>query len=660
MRKVLVVFFGLLHAISQVAANPVSKADSLLGVLNHAMGDSARIEIYTQLGITLRANDLENSRSWYEKADSLAAKSGSDIQKIRIYSGRGRLEANAGDNQQSIRYFQLALQVAQDSDNTDLEAENHVNLGIVHKRVGNYPQSSAHYLHALRAYSQLDNQEGVSRTYQNLGVITDLLGDLEKAMEYYHKAIDIEQRLGRTIDLGSIYNNMAIIEYKRKNLTAAIDMMKLSLYHNKISYPRERWAPVYINLGNFLIKDKMYRQALAYLDTANLLVRQYPDLQSETNVAYNFSEAWLGLNDFEKAYSYSQKNLELAKRLGGLRHIADAYLLSSKVSEATGEPLQALESFKLYKQYNDSLFNEVRNREIANYEVQLDVFSKNQRIAEQQLEMLSINQEMLREKRLRWLFFIIAVLSITVIYLVVRQFLKSKRIRKQLEEKNEVITNQKQKIEQTNRMLEQRLLRAQLNPHFVFNALSSIQHLITRGDKAEALGYLSRFSRLLRQILDSSAETNVLLVEEIKMLKAYIELEALRFGNSFQFSVDVDPQLDPHSYEVPALLVQPVIENAIIHGLLPSERDRSLKVEFLYDDEEIVCIVEDNGVGRKASSLQKNGKSSGHTSHGLNITSQRIQIASHENGQKEMLNYTDLFDNEGNPAGTRVRVCIPA
>ncbi len=656
----LIIAIKFLVPLNETAANPALRADSLLSRLAEAKEDSVKVEIFTELGLALRAVDIENSRMWYEKADSLASRSGNDKQRIRIYSGRGRLEANAGDNQQALKYFNKALDTAREANNIELEAENLVNHGIMHKRIGNYPQSKVHYLQALTAYSQLDNQQGISRTYQNLGVVTDLLGELDKAMEYYKKAIEIEQELDRIIDFGSIYNNMAIIEYKRTNMAVATDMMKMSLAYYKSSHSQDRWIPAYLNLGNFLIKDKMYRQALAYLDTANMLTQQFPDLQSETNVAYNFSEAWLGLNDFQQAHTYAQKNLELAKMLGGFKHVADAYQLSSKVYESMGETQQALESYRLFKQYNDSLFNETKSRDIANYEVQLDIFSKNQLIGEQLVEMLAMNQEMAREKRLRRLFFVIAMLSVTIIYLVVQQFLKSKRIRKKLVEQNGIITNNKQKIEQTNKLLEQRLLRSQLNPHFMFNALSSIQHLITKGEKAEALGYLSRFSRLLRQILDTSAETNVPLAEEINMLKAYIELEALRFGNSFHFSITVDPGLDPYSCEVPALLVQPLIENAIIHGLMPSKKDKSLKVEYFFDEEEIVCIVEDNGIGRDAASKLNNMKYSERKSHGLNITSQRIYVASNGNTIKEALNYTDLFDLDGSPAGTRVSVRIPA
>jgi tetratricopeptide (TPR) repeat protein len=657
---VLLIAVNLLLIANHTSATAVSRADSLKATIPTAENDSARIEVFTELGLALRNTDHEVSRSWYEKADSLASRSGSAKQKIRIYSGRGRLEANAGDNQQSLMFFESALRTARENNYIDLEAENHVNLGIVHKRIGNYPESQSHYLKALSLYSELGNLSGLSRTYQNLGVVTDLLRDLDKAMAYYQKALEIEQVLDRTIDMGMIYGNMAIIEYKRQNLSEAITMLKTTLDYYRDNYPDNMRIPIYINLGNFLIKDTKFNQAQLYLDTASILLQQYPDLQSETSLAYNLSEVWIGLNNLDKAYEYARLNLELAQKLGGFKYISDACQLLSKVYEATGDAQNALEQFRLYKQYNDSLFNETKNREIANYEVQLDIFSKNQLIAEQQFEMFAMNQEVLREKRLRWLFFIIAMLAFTIIYLLIQKFIKNKRVRKKLEEQNDIITRQKQHIESANHILEQQLLRSQLNPHFVFNALSSIQHLVTSGNKAEALGYLSQFSRLLRQVLDTSAETSVLLVEEIKLIEAYIELEALRFGNSFKYTIYIDPELDPYSFEVPALLLQPVIENAIVHGLMPLKSDKFLKIEFHKYEDEIICIVEDNGIGREEASKLKNKHTIKHKSFGINITSQRISNIANKNELDDAISYADLLDTNGNPAGTRVKVSIPA
>ena len=146
-------------------------------------------------------------------------------------------------------------------------------------------------------------------------------------------------------------------------------------------------------------------------------------------------------------------------------------------------------------------------------------------------------------------------------------------------------------------------LRAQMNPHFIFNSLSSIQHLITTGNKESAIKYLSKFSLLMRNLLESSIEAKIVLSEEISLLKKYLQLEALRFNNSFQFKISVADNLDAEAIEVPALLVQPFVENAILHGLLnkPGD-DKLLEVRFKKQDEFVICEIEDNGIGRKVSS----------------------------------------------------------
>jgi tetratricopeptide (TPR) repeat protein len=648
-----VIFFAGLS----VSANN-EQTDSLLLLTQAHQPDSVRIAALTELGRLTRMSNTTLAREYYLQADSLAKLSGTYLQQIKIYAGLGRLEAIAGNQAEALQYFNLSLEKSKEGGVRNEEAENYVNLGIMHKRIGNYPQSQKHYLEALNIFTELDDKAGLSRTYQNLGVVTDLSHQLDKAMEYYQIALQLEQESGKTDDLASIYNNMAIVEYKKQNLPQAIDMMKTVLYYNKKDNNPTGLLVSYMNIGSFYITDKKYTMALAYLDSVLTIIEQYPDKQSEINLYFNYSQAWLELGNLDRALEYSKRNLDLAKELGSFKLLAEAWSNSAKVLESKGDYQTALIHYRNYKLYNDSLYNQERNREMANYQVQLDVFSKTQLIADQQIEMLTMNQAMMRERRLRWLFFIIAVLSLTVVYLIVQKFMRSRKVNRKLEQQNQIITDQKARIEATNQQLEQRLLRSQLNPHFVFNALSSIQHLITQGDKAPALGYLSRFSRLLRQILDSSVESTVLLSEEIKMLKAYIDLEALRFGNQFEYSLDIDPEIDPHSYEVPALLVQPVIENAIIHGLLPSERKKMLKISFLPKDDTICCIVEDNGVGRKKSAKKQQNTPFPHKSHGLNITRQRITNKMDGEPDQTMI-YTDLLDENGAPNGTRVQITIP-
>ncbi len=200
-----------------------------------------------------------------------------------------------------------------------------------------------------------------------------------------------------------------------------------------------------------------------------------------------------------------------------------------------------------------------------------------------------------------------------------------------------------------------RLLRSQLNPHFVFNALGSIQHLIIRGEQSDAIYYLSNFSKLMRYVLESSNQQNVLLSEEISFLEKYVLLESLRFDMEFNFSIETDDSLVPEMVEVPLLLIQPFVENAIVHGLLPKKNGECyLKIHFKMVDSEILqCVVDDNGIGRMESQAQKVGRRS-HKSYGISIVEKRLNALRQTGDQRQTVIIEDKFDMEGNSMGTKV------
>lgn len=200
-------------------------------------------------------------------------------------------------------------------------------------------------------------------------------------------------------------------------------------------------------------------------------------------------------------------------------------------------------------------------------------------------------------------------------------------------------------------------LRAQMNPHFVFNSLSSIQHLITLNKKQDAIKYLNKFSLLMRNLLESSIEANIILHEEISLLRKYLELEALRFNNTFQYSITIDENLDTHAMEVPALIVQPFVENAILHGLLnkPTE-DKKLDLRFKKEDSFIICEIEDNGIGRQAAQEKKSVLKATKKSRGIEVTEKRLELLSHS--EKSSVSIIDKTNEKGEPTGTLVTIKI--
>lgn len=205
--------------------------------------------------------------------------------------------------------------------------------------------------------------------------------------------------------------------------------------------------------------------------------------------------------------------------------------------------------------------------------------------------------------------------------------------------------------------LKLKALRAQMNPHFTFNVMNSIQHFILNKDEESAHRYLSKFSRLIRTILNNSETDSVPLADEMKALALYLELEAMRFDHSFAYTIAVDAGIDAGHVMVPSMLMQPYVENAILHGILPLKAGGRIHVQVLRDANLLKCIIEDNGVGRANAAQNRRHKE--HKSFGTSITKERLSAinALHNSFMSE--NVEDLYDAAGRPAGTRVIIYIP-
>ena len=203
-------------------------------------------------------------------------------------------------------------------------------------------------------------------------------------------------------------------------------------------------------------------------------------------------------------------------------------------------------------------------------------------------------------------------------------------------------------------------LRAQMNPHFIFNSLNSIEYYIISNEPAKASDYLNRFSRLIRLILQNSKNTIVPLKDDIEALKLYIELESMRFEKLFDYEVKLEKGIDIEKISVPPMLLQPYVENAIWHGLL-QKKDEQGKIEITIRMENncLKCTVEDNGIGRKAAENLKSKTATKKKSYGMKITSDRLQMLNKLAGTKASVDVIDLYDSDGMAQGTRVELVIP-
>ena len=244
-----------------------------------------------------------------------------------------------------------------------------------------------------------------------------------------------------------------------------------------------------------------------------------------------------------------------------------------------------------------------------------------------------------------WAYAVFAVLGAGVIYALFRYRLN--KIRKQHE------------IKQKTAELEMQVLRAQMNPHFIFNSLNSINLFILENNKLQASEYLSKFSRLVRLILNNSQKSFIPLDRELEALRLYLELESLRFEQRFNYKIIVDNSIDTTLVKVPPLIIQPYAENAIWHGLMHKKEEGNLDIELYQEGNTLFCKIVDNGIGRKKATAFKNNKGSTTESVGMRITGDRIAILQDQKQNNTYISVIDVVLPNGSSGGTEVLLKIP-
>lgn len=199
-------------------------------------------------------------------------------------------------------------------------------------------------------------------------------------------------------------------------------------------------------------------------------------------------------------------------------------------------------------------------------------------------------------------------------------------------------------------------IRSQMNPHFLFNALSAIQNLVNKGDNERANHYLTEFSQLMRLTLDKSEKGLVSLFDEIESVKKYLELEKLRFH--FDYDLKIDSIINAQNIEIPAMLIQPFVENAIVHGLVEKKGNKNLSIEFQIKDDKLLCVITDNGIGIEKSEAKKESEFS-RDSYGLKLAKDRIALINESYKTDARVKITDRSNLDKKETGTQVKVYLP-
>lgn len=588
---------------------------------------------YGQGGVHIDIND-----SYLVEAEEIARKNDNVSQLARIYNLLGQRYRNRADYGKAMKFHQKALEHATRANNKVLLANVYNQIGVVYRRIDDNPMALEMHVKALGLAEEAGDSLTISSAINSIGNVNYNLGRYVSSIEYFNRSLDMSQAQKNKLGMAINHNNMGESLLKMGQVDSALQHFFTSLDYNYQINSKVGQSICFNSIGGAYIVQNRPHKALEYLQKALHLNEELGDLMQVAISHSKIGETYLDMEELEEAEKHLQESMEIANSIGVLYQIEEGSRLLSELYEKKGDFGEALNFFKTAASYRDSIINTKNIHHLATQEA---IFE-----SERQREKIDqLNQETIRQRSMldRQRFFLLTALIIVAtisfaIFMIVRQL--------QLRSRYKNVRHQ------------QRLLRSQMNPHFIFNALSAIQVYILEHDIEKSSRFLTDFARLMRQVLRSSTHDYISLKEETQILKYYLELQRLRFSDSFSYQLNIDESLKMESIMVPPMLTQPFIENAIEHGIRPIGTEGQIEISFRKDNNRVVVEVEDNGIGIDASK-QASEKEKGHESMAIKITRERLEMLRRDSGGRTDLSIMDKKQVNPFERGTVVRIIIP-
>lgn len=398
------------------------------------------------------------------------------------------------------------------------------------------------------------------------------------------------------------------------------------------------------NIGNIYLLEDKYQEALVIYNQALNISKSIPDNVNTAFINIKIGVAYNNLMQFDKARGYLMEGLKMALNDEAMNSVLEAYEGMVENSRGLKDAEDVYKYGNLYISLKDSLFNETSLEKISELETKYETAQKENEIAILKADQQLKNLEIQLQKNLKYGLVVLLVVLLLATLLVFNRY----KLKKE-EEKSE--------IERAKLVTEKRLLHSQMNPHFIFNSLNSINSFIGENNSSEAQNYLSKFARLMRLILDNSRKSMVSVADEISALELNLELEKLRFDGRFDYKIIVSDEIDTDEIFIPPMLIQPFVENAVKHGIKGKIDSGLITLSFYLAETLLVCEVEDNGVGREITKKEKGLNI--HVSLGTQVTIERLEILRVENNKEIGLEIIDLKDENDIGTGTRVIIKMP-
>lgn len=650
--KPLKIFFIAVAALASVSAYSQSKVlDSLFAELKKANTDAKKVELLNLISSEYVENDPAKMMEYADKALKLAEQHKLKQGEAEAWFNKGNSNIMLSRYTEALKSFTNAQEIYEvllKGETTNKEklnnglAKTYGSIGVVCSEQNNYAKALEYYFKALKIYRETKQENIVLRLYNNIGIVYKTQEEYGKALEYFNKALVIQKKIEDNTS-GITITNIGNIHLAQGNSEKAFQSYNEALEIFKKHENKRGLAELYNNLGNYYEKmgnkaeaEKSYRNALAIFESVG------ENYGASASLAY-LGDYYAKQKQNKEALAYLEKSSKLAEEIGVLEQVKSSELSISEIHESNGNYAEALKHYKKYSTAKDSINNAESIKSIVREEMNYEMERKAELQKAESEKKQAIYLEKSKRTRQLILFGALTVVFVLgIIFLIYnrRQLKKTLTLEKDLAE------------------YEQKALHLQMNPHFVFNCLGSISSFIVQNGTDSAIKYLSKFSKLMRLTLEYSKESLIPIDKEIEGLQNYLELEQLRFNKMFDFSITKDPNIED-DMAIPPLLLQPFVENAIMHGIVPKKEKGNINVHFGLIDDKLVCTVTDDGIGFSKSKEMKENSVTVHKSMALEITRKRLEVIQAFTSKTSKVEIKDVFDELGKLHGTRIILNLP-
>ena len=613
-----------------------SAPDSLLSILYQTNDLDKIIQLQNQISEAYQSSDPSKMQKFAKLALMTSKKSNNDIQKAKAYQNIGISYIILSDYDKAIQNFDASEQILIKQKNPSKEAQEILaktlgSKGIAFSEKNNYAKALEYDFRAVKIYEDLENKLQLSKIYNNIGVIYNSIDDGKKALQYFLKANQLQKQDNNPAVAVSA-SNIGLIYLKQNQKAKAKQYFDESLKAFEIHPNPRGLGELYNNYSRYYIAENQYDLAKEFLLKAEGTFKSIEDQFGLSDTYLLLGDIYFKENNPEKSLEFARKSLEMAKELELPETRMKSEKLLSDIYDKQGNQELALQHLRNYNIEKDNLEKIINEQQ--RLKTELDFHYEKEQLEKKETEM--------REKLLVILGFVVLAFVLVGLFFYFRN-----------KEREKTLMLQKQLAE-----FEHKALHLQMNPHFVFNCLASISSFIMQNGKEDAMKYLSKFSKLMRLTLEFSKESAIPIDKEIEALQNYLELEQLRFNQKFDFKINKDSEIEDDT-AIPSLLLQPYVENAIIHGVAPKEGKGFIKIDFTQKDEQLICVIEDDGVGIDTSRELKKNSVNVHQSMALDISKKRLKTLEELENKKVNLKIEELKDENNNSRGTRITLELP-